>query len=77
MLGEIGYLHMTAGACILTVNGSGELRSGYLVAVTTETGGRIDGHSLFSRRNAGKSNDKKDDRDDAGNQLHENSPEMK
>ncbi len=77
MFGDIGYLHVAAGTGILAVDGSGELGNGYLVAVTTEAGGRIDGHSLLCCGKTGKREEQEEDGNEAGNQLHKKSPEIK
>jgi len=54
MPGKIDYFHMATGAGIFAVNRCGEFRCAYLVGVTAETGGRINGHTLFCCRKAGK-----------------------
>jgi hypothetical protein len=49
MPGYVYDLHMTTGACVFAMHGSGKGQSGNLIGVAAKAGSRIDGHPTFRR----------------------------
>jgi hypothetical protein len=74
MLGEVCYLHVATGTGILAMDGGGKSRSGDLIAVTAKAGGRVDGHSLFSRCRPGEGTDHHKDGDYSDKNLQHATP---
>jgi hypothetical protein len=47
VFGEIGNVHVATGAGILAMDRCSKIMNRYLVAVATQAGGRVNGHSLL------------------------------